>query len=83
MEGASGVISVTGTVQNNSTETVDQIKVSVTFYNSDDNAKREIGRFISGPYTTYKPDSIERFSFVINSMKYDYYTAKAQADIVK
>ena len=83
LKSASGVISVTGTVKNNSTETVDQIKVIVTLYNAEDNTKREIGRFISGPYTTYKPGSIEKFSFVINSMKYDYYTAKAQADIVK
>jgi hypothetical protein len=79
----SGLISITGTVKNNSTETVDQIKVSVTFYNSESNTNREIDRFISGPYSTYKPGSIERFSFIINSIKYDYYTAKAQADVVK
>lgn len=79
----SGLISVTGTVQNNSTDNVDHIKVVVTFYNADNNIKKEIGKFISGPYAIYEPEAIQKFSFIIiNPFDYDHYTARAQGDII-
>ncbi len=79
----SDLISVTGAVQNNSTESIDHIKITVTLYDSNDDTKTEISRFISGPFTIYQPGSIERFSFIINSGKYNSYAAEAYADTVK
>ncbi|MDR4489498.1 MAG: hypothetical protein R2685_01165 [Candidatus Nitrosocosmicus sp.] len=83
IKSTSDLISVTGAVQNNSTENIDHININVTLYDSNDGTKTEISRFISGPFTIYQPGSIERFSFIINSGKYDSYAAEAYADIVK
>lgn len=78
----SGFVSVTGTVQNNSTEVVDHILVNVIFYDTNNNIEKEFGRFVSGPFTVYDPNSIERFSFIIGKEDYEYYEAKAFANIV-
>ncbi len=79
----SGFISVTGTLQNNSTEEIERIMVNVTFYDVNNNIEKEISRYISGPFTIYGPDSTERFSFIIGKVDFEYYEAKALATRVR
>ncbi len=79
----SGFISVTGTLQNNSTEEIERIMVNVTFYDNNKNIEREISRYVSGPFTIYSPNSTERFSFIIGKVDYQHYEAKAFATRVR
>lgn len=79
----SGFISVTGTLQNNSTEEIERIMVDVTFYDVNNNIEREISRYVSGPFTIYSPNSTERFSFIIGKVDYEHYEAKAFATRVR
>ncbi len=81
-DSATGLTSVTGTVLNNSTDKVDNIKVDVTLYDSDNKTIRETSRFVTGPFTVYEPGSVERFSFLMSIADFDHYTARAYADRV-
>jgi hypothetical protein len=81
-DSATGLTSVTGTVLNNSTENVMNLKVDVTLYNADNITIRETSRFVTGPFTVYEPGSVERFSFLMSVEDFDYYTARAYAERV-
>ena len=77
---ATGLTSVVGTVQNNSTEDVVNIKVNVTLYDSNSNPIRDTNRFVSGPFTVYESNSTERFSFLMSVEEFDNYAATAYAE---
>lgn len=77
---ATGLTSVVGTVQNNSTEDVVNIKVNVTLYDSNSNPIRDTNRFVSGPFTVYESNSTERFSFLMSVEEFDNYIATAYAE---
>lgn len=79
---ATGLTSITGTIQNNSTENVENMKVKVTLYGSDNKTIRDTSRFISGPFTVYEPNSTERFSFLMSVEAFDHYGATAYAERV-
>lgn len=72
-----GLTSVSGTVHNNSTEDVENLKVNVTLYDSDNQTIRDTTRFVSGPFTVYEPNSTERFSFLMGVEEFDHYEATA------
>jgi hypothetical protein len=81
-DSATGLTSVTGTVVNNSTENVMNIKVDVTLYDADNITIRETSRFVTGPFTVYDPGLVERFSFLMSTEDFDHYTARAYAERV-
>lgn len=77
---ATGLTSVVGTVQNNSTEDVVNLKVNVTLYDSNNEIIRDTNRFISGPFTIYESNSTERFSFLMSIEEFDNYVTTAYAE---
>lgn len=76
-DSATGLTSITGTIQNNSTENVENMKVNVRLYDSENKTLRDTTRFISGPFTVYEPSSTERFSFLMSVEGFDHYKAAA------
>ena len=82
-DSSTGLTSVTGTVINNSTENVENIKVNVVLYDSDNSEIRETSRFVTGPFTVYEPGSTERFSFLMSVEEFDHYNATAYAERVQ
>jgi hypothetical protein len=81
-DSATGLTSVTGTVLNNSTENVMNLKVDVTLYDADNITIRETSRFVTGPFTVYEAGSVERFSFLMSIEDFEYYTARAYGERV-
>jgi hypothetical protein len=81
-ESATGLTSITGTIQNNSTENVENIKIDVALLDADNNTIRDTSRFISGPFTVYQPNSTETFSFLMSVEEFDNYKAAAYAERV-
>jgi hypothetical protein len=79
-ESATGLTSVAGIVQNNSTENVDNLKVNIILYDDSNNTLRETTRFISGPFTVYESNSTEGFSFLMSAEGFDHFTASAFAE---
>ncbi|MGD9533868.1 MAG: FxLYD domain-containing protein [Candidatus Nitrosocosmicus sp.] len=77
-----GLTSVSGTIQNNSTEDIENLKVNVTLYDSHNKTIRDMTRFVSGPFTVYEPGSTERFSFLMSVEGFDHYTTTAYAERV-
>jgi len=77
-----GLTSITGTIQNNSTTDVENIQVDVTLYDSNNNTIRDTSRFVSGPFTVYGPNSTETFNFLMSVAEFDNYKAKAYAELV-
>lgn len=76
-DSATGLTSITGVLQNNSTENVENMKVNVTLYDSENKILRDTSRFISGPFTIYEPNSTERFSFLMSVERFDHYKVTA------
>jgi hypothetical protein len=72
-----GLTSVSGTIQNNSTANVENLKVNVTLYDSENKTLGDTTRFVSGPFTVYEPDSAERFSFLMSVEGFDHYEVTA------
>ena len=79
-DSTTGLTSVAGTVQNNSTEEVVNIKVNVTLFNSNNETIRDTNRFVSGPFTVYESNATERFNFLMSTEDFDYYMATAYAE---
>lgn len=79
-ESATGLTSVVGMVENNSTENVVDIRINVTLFDSENNIIRDTNRFVSGPFTVYQPNSTESFSFLMSVEEFDNYVAKAFAE---
>ncbi|HET6589655.1 MAG TPA: FxLYD domain-containing protein [Candidatus Nitrosocosmicus sp.] len=71
-DSATGLTSITGVLQNNSTENVENMKVNVSLYDSENKILRDTSRFISGPFTIYEPNSTERFSFLMSVESFDH-----------
>ena len=80
---STGLTSVIGTVINNSTENVENIKVNVVLFDSDNSEIRETSRFVTGPFTVYEPGSTERFNFLMSVEEFDHYNATAYAERVQ
>ncbi|WP_148686435.1 FxLYD domain-containing protein [Candidatus Nitrosocosmicus hydrocola] len=81
-DSTTGLTSITGTIQNNSTIDVQNIQIDVTLLDADNNIIRDTGRFVSGPFTVYQPNSTESFSFLMSAEYFDKYEAKAYGERV-
>lgn len=80
---ATGLTTVSGTIQNNSTYTVDNLKVNVTLFDKNNNVIRDTSRFVSGPFTTYEHNSTDSFSFLMSVQDFDHYSARAFAERIQ
>ncbi len=78
-----GLISVNGIVLNNSTESVENIKVDVTLHDANNNTIRDTSRFISSAFYIFEPGSTVNFNFLMSTGDFDYYTARAYADRIQ
>ena len=78
-----GLISVNGIVFNNSTESVENIKVDVTLYDANNKTIRDTSRFISSAFYIFEPGSTVNFNFLMSTGDFDYYTARAYADRIQ
>ncbi len=78
-----GLISVNGIVFNNSTESVENIKLDVTLYDANNNTIRDTSRFISSAFYKFVPGSSVNFNFLMSTGDFDYYTARAYADRIQ
>ncbi len=78
-----GLTSVNGIVLNNSTESVENIKLDVTLYDANNNTIRDTSRFISSAFYIFVPGSTVNFNFLMSTGDFDYYTARAYADRIQ
>jgi hypothetical protein len=78
-----GLISVNGIVINNSTESVENIKVDVTLYDANNNTIRDTSRFISSAFYIFEPGSTVNFNFLMSTGDFNNYTARAYADRIQ
>lgn len=72
--------SITGTIQNNSTENVANLRVNVTLYDANNNTIMDASRFVSSPFTVYEPNSTQSFSFLMSVKDFYNYVATAYAE---
>lgn len=72
--------SITGTIQNNSTENVANLRVNVTLYDANNNTIMDASRFVSSPFTVYEPNSTQSFSFLMSVEDFYNYVATAYAE---
>lgn len=77
-----GLTSITGTIQNNSTENVENLQIDVWLLDAYNKVIRDTSRFVSGPFTVYEPNSTETFSFLMSVEEFDNYKATAYAEPV-
>ncbi len=78
-----GLISVNGIVFNNSTESVENIRVDVTLFDANNNTIRDTSRYISSAFYIFEPGSTVNFNFLMSTGDFDYYTARAYADRIQ
>ncbi len=78
-----GLISINGVVFNNSTESVDNIKVEITLYDANNNTIRDTSRFISSAFYIFEPGSTVNFDFLMSTGDFNYYTARAYGDRIQ
>ncbi|HYF99400.1 MAG TPA: hypothetical protein VD815_04855 [Candidatus Saccharimonadales bacterium] len=79
-ESVTGLTSVDGMVQNNSTENAVDLKINVTLFDAENKTIRDTNRFVSAPFTVYEPNSTERFSFLMSVEEFENYAAIAYAE---
>lgn len=72
-----GLTAIAGSIQNNFTENVENMKVNVTLYDSENKTIRDTSRFVSGPFTVYEPNYSERFRFLMSVEGFDHYVSTA------
>lgn len=78
-----GLTSVNGIVFNNSTESVENIKLDVTLFDANNKTIIDTSRFISSASYMFAPGSTVNFNFLMSTGDFDYYTARAYADRIQ
>ena len=78
-----GLTSINGVVFNNSTESVENIKVEITLYDANNNTIRDTSRFISSAFYIFEPGSTVNFDFLMSTGDFNYYTARAYGDRIQ
>jgi hypothetical protein len=78
-----GLISVNGIVINNSSESVENIKVDVTLYDANNNTIRDTSRFVSSAFYIFEPGSTVNFNFLMSTGDFNNYVARAYADRIQ
>ncbi len=75
-----GLISVKGTVHNNSTENIINVKIKVELLNANNGLVAEAERFITPPSSIFKPGYERQFDFLVTARNVDHYNITAYGD---
>ncbi len=75
-----GLIVVKGTVHNNSTENIVNVKVKVDLFDSDNDLIIETQRFITPASSIFKPGYERNFDFLVTARDVDHYNISAYGD---
>lgn len=78
-----GLISVEGTVHNNSTENIINVKIKVELLNANNGLVAEAERFITPPSSIFKPGYERQFDFLVTARNVDHYNITAYGDKVQ
>lgn len=78
-----GLISVKGTVHNNSTENIINVKIKVELLNTNNGLVAEAERFITPPSSIFKPGYERQFDFLVTARNVDHYNITAYGDKVQ
>jgi hypothetical protein len=78
-----GLISVKGIVHNNSTENVENVKVEVKLFDSNNDLITETTRFITPSSSIFKPLYESDFDFLMTSKNVDHYNMTSYGDKVQ
>jgi hypothetical protein len=76
-----GLVLVTGTVYNNSTTNVGDVKVNVELFDTNNILMRETTRFVTPPSSTLEPEEREQFNFLIIADRLDHHNVTAYGSI--
>jgi|SRR5918999_3377674 hypothetical protein len=76
-----GLVLVTGTVYNNSTTNVGDVKVNVELFDTNNILIRETSRFVTPPSSTLEPEEREQFNFLIITDRLDHHNVTAYGSI--
>lgn len=75
-----GLVSIKGTVSNNASEDVENLKVDAILYDSNNKTIIKTSRYISTAYYTFEPNSTENFDFLMSTGDFNHYVVRAYAD---
>jgi hypothetical protein len=75
-----GLISVKGTVHNNSTENIINVKVKVELLNANNGLAAEAERFVTPASSIFKPGYESQFDFLVTARNVDHYNMTAYGD---
>lgn len=79
-ESPTGLISVKGTVINNSTFDVRDVKVLVELFDPKNTTVSETSRFVTPPSSTFKPGYERDFYFFVSANNVDHYKITAEGE---
>ena len=79
-ESPTGLISVKGTVINNSTFDVRDVKVLVELFDPKNTTVSEASRFVTPPSSTFKPGYERDFYFFVSANNVDHYKITAEGE---
>ena len=80
-ESATGLVLVTGTVYNNYTANVGDVKIRVELFDINNTLVRETERFVTPPSSTLEPEEREGFNFLMLAERFDHYNVIAYGTI--
>jgi hypothetical protein len=80
-ESATGLVLVTGTVYNNYTANVGDVKIRVELFDISNTLVRETERFVTPPSSTLEPEEREGFNFLMQAERFDHYNVIAYGTI--
>jgi hypothetical protein len=72
-ESATGLVLVTGTVHNNYTANVGDVKIRVELFDTNNTLVRQTERFVTPPSSTLEPEEREGFNFLMLAERFDHY----------
>ncbi|MBA3749386.1 MAG: hypothetical protein H0X03_00530 [Nitrosopumilus sp.] len=78
-----GLISVNGVVRNNSTENIENVKVEVKLFDSNNAIIIETERFITASSSIFKPGYESDFDFLMTARNVDHYNMTSYGDKVQ
>lgn len=80
-ESATGLVLVTGTVYNNYTANVGDVKIRVELFDINNMLVRQTERFVTPPSSTLEPEEREGFNFLMQAERFDHYNITAYGTI--
>ena len=82
-ESPTGLISVKGTVINNSTFDVRDVKVLVELFDPKNTTVSDTSRFVTPPSSTFKPGYERDFYFFVSANNVDHYKITAEGEKIR